>query len=1036
MKKSAVCKTAAHMSLANCGDAGPYNHNILLWTEAFRQDTFAALFPRLNMKSFLLTYLMIAIMLTDGHETGHRLCGTVLDRQSGSPVGYAAVLLETSGQWTTADQDGKFCIANVSSGRNILSVSCLGYAGFTAAIEINGDISGYTVFLDEDNLALESVVVTASQKEGSAATSRIIDRTALDHIQALNVSDISALLPGGATSDPSLTSEQKFSIRTGSSSEAGNPSFGTAVEIDGTRLSNNSSFRGASGVPVNNIASSDIESVEIISGVPSAEYGDISTGIVRINTRKGVTPFIATFSTNPKTKQVSVSKGVSLGTSSSGKARGILNTSAEYTRAVSNLMSPYTSYDRKQLTMTYSNTFCCGSRDSSPLYFSASASGNLGGYDTEADPDTFLDTYTKKRDNMFRGNFSIDWLLDRKWITSIKIKGSAVYNDRQTRTRENYSSAASTIALHGTGEGYFIASGYGSDPDSPVILIPAGYWYNTMCLDDRPINASLSVRADWIRTFGKINSKMKAGAEWTLDKNLGKGQWSEDISTAPSFRPWDYSSVPAMNNMAMYIEENIVIPAGGTQLSLTAGIRGEDTYIRNSAYGNTFSLSPRLNARYDIIQEGNAGNSFLKSLSIRAGWGTAVKLPSFSTLYPEPTYMDIRVFNPTSSSDGAAYYAYYIRPRTLEYNSSLKWQKSRQAEIGAEADMGFMKISLTGYFTRIIDSYTAGTDYERFSYRYTGPESLAACTIPADNRIFTIDKESGEVTVHDATGASGPQTLASGIRNSFISRSFADNSLSPVTRYGVEWVIDFRKIRAINTTFRLDGNFYGYRYVDSNIIPSYPSGSLSADGSPFKYVGYYYGGSQISNGRETKSLSTNLTVTTHIPKIRLIVSLKIEASLMKYSRYLSEKDQGTRSHVTSGQQDYFPSEGEQDIYSGKNYTIMYPVYYVSYDDPTPRDFMEDFRWAAENDPQLYTDLSRLVVRSNYLYFFSKDWISPYFSANISVTKEIGDIASVSFYANNFFNNSGQVYSTRTGQYTPVSSYIPSLFYGLSIRLRF
>ena len=104
---------------------------------------------------------MIAIMLTDGHETGHRLCGTVLDRQSGSPVGYAAVLLETSGQWTTADQDGKFCIANVSSGRNILSVSCLGYAGFTAAIEINGDISGYTVFLDEDNLALECVVVTA-----------------------------------------------------------------------------------------------------------------------------------------------------------------------------------------------------------------------------------------------------------------------------------------------------------------------------------------------------------------------------------------------------------------------------------------------------------------------------------------------------------------------------------------------------------------------------------------------------------------------------------------------------------------------------------------------------------------------------------------------------------------------------------------------------------------------------------------------------------------------------------------------------------
>lgn len=987
------------------------------------------------MKSILLTYLMMALLLPDGHASGYRLCGTVFDRQSGSPVGYATVILETSGQWAVADQEGKFCINNVSPGKNVLSVSCLGYAGSTAGIEINEDISGYAIFLDEDNLALESVVVTASQKEGSAATSRIIDRTALDHIQALNVSDISSLLPGGTTSDPTLTSEQRFSIRTGSSSEGGNPSFGTAVEIDGTRLSNNSSFSGASGVPVNNIASADIESVEIISGVPSAEYGDVNTGIVRIRTRKGVTPFIATFSTNPKTKQVSVSKGISLGTSASGKARGILNTSAEYTRSVSNLMSPYTSYDRKQLTMTYSNTFNCGSKDSSPLHFSASASGNLGGYDTEADPDTFLDTYTKKRDNMFRGNFSIDWLLDRKWITSLKIKGSAVYNDRQTKTRENYSSAASTIALHGTEEGYFIASDYGSGSGSPAILIPAGYWYNTMCIDDRPINTSLSFRADWIRNFGKINSRMKAGAEWTLDKNLGKGQYTEDIATAPSFRAWDYSAVPAMNNMAMYLEENIVIPAGRTQLSLTAGIRGEDTYIRNSAYGNTFSWSPRLNARYDIIQEGNSGNSFLRSLSIRAGWGTAVKLPSFSTLYPAPSYMDIRVFNPTSSSDGTAYYAYYIRPRTLEYNSSLRWQKSRQAEAGAEADLGFMKISLTGYFTRILDSYTVGTDYERFSYSYTGPESLAGCSIPAEDRIFTIDKETGTVTVHDATGSYEPQSLPSSIRNSFISRSFADNSLSPVTRYGVEWVLDFRKIRAINTSFRLDGNFYGYRYADSNIIPSYPSGSLSADGSPFKYVGYYYGGSSISNGRETRTLNTNLTITTHIPKIRLIVSIKAEASLIKYSRYLSEMDKGSRSHVTSGQQDYFPSGEGQDIYSGKNYTIMYPIFYVSYDDPRPRDFMKDFLWAAENDPQLYSDLSRLTVRSNYLYYFSQDWISPCFSANISVTKEIGNIASVSFYANNFFNNYGQVYSTRTGQYSPAGNYIPSLFYGLSIRLK-
>ena len=85
---------------------------------------------------------------------------------------------------------------------------------------------------------------------------------------------------------------------------------------------------------------------------------------------------------------------------------------------------------------------------------------------------------------------------------------------------------------------------------------------------------------------------------------------------------------------------------------------------------------------------------------------------------------------------------------------------------------------------------------------------------------------------------------------------------------------------------------------------------------------------------------------------------------------MSGKD--SRSHVREGQQDYFPLEGAGDIYSGRYYTVMYPKYYVSFDNPEPRDFLADFRWAAENDPQMYTDLSRLVVRSNLLYFFAKD----------------------------------------------------------------
>jgi hypothetical protein len=64
-------------------------------------------------------------------------------------------------------------------------------------------------------------------------------------------------------------------------------------------------------------------------------------------------------------------------------------------------------------------------------------------------------------------------------------------------------------------------------------------------------------------------------------------------------------------------------------------------------------------------------------------------------------------------------------------------------------------------------------------------------------------------------------------------------------------------------------------------------------------------------------------------------------------------------------------------------------------------------------------------------------LSAYYSANLSVTKEIGDHVSVSFYANNFFQNMSKIYQSQTDLKTSLfaSSYIPSYYYGLSLRVK-
>ena len=112
----------------------------------------------------------------------------------------------------------------------------------------------------------------------------------------------------------------------GNSGESGNPAFGVGVEVDGVRLSNNALARSATGIDTRNISSTNIESIEIITGMPSVEYGDMTNGLVKINTRKGVSSYTLDLLSKPNTKQVALSKGFV-----AGKRIAALNLSVEHT---------------------------------------------------------------------------------------------------------------------------------------------------------------------------------------------------------------------------------------------------------------------------------------------------------------------------------------------------------------------------------------------------------------------------------------------------------------------------------------------------------------------------------------------------------------------------------------------------------------------------------------------------------------------------------------------------------------------------------
>ena len=981
------------------------------------------------MKLKIATSIVLFLLSVSLVAQNYTVTGTITDMDSGKPVEFATVVLQSSEQWAVADAKGVFTIKNVPAGANVISVSCLGYVTMNKEVTVEKDLT-VSFRLPLDNLRLESAVVTAKENTNSAATSRTIDKVALEHVQVMNVTDISGLLPGGKTSSSTLTSDQTFSIR-------GGGSFSTAVEVDGVRLTNNASFTSVSGVTTNNIASSNVESVEVITGVPSVEYGDMSSGVVKINTQRGKTPWSLTMSTSPLTKQVSLNKGFSLGTSRSGASRGVLNSTVEYTRSIGNKMSPFTSYDRKQVALNYSRQFSQGFFADKPLRFSAGVTGNLGGYDNQADPDRMLETFAIGKDNAIRGNISANWLLSKKWITNVELMASAVYSDKSSRSRSRYSESTSSVSMHATEEGYYMGSPWVEGGQNLAAMLAPGIWYNTMAHDDRPLNLRVSLKANWAKNVGRINNKVKVGAEWTADKNFGIGTWAEEPQTAPTWREYRYCDVPTMSNVAAYIEDNFMYRlADDASLNLIAGLRNDNTVIPGSAYGITSSISPRFNAKWTVFTEKSHRDRFLKELSFRAGWGVASKQPSFAVLYPMPGYTDLEVFRSTASADNTVYQAFYLMPQTVQYNPDLRWQRDHQAEVGVDMKLGGTRISLAGYYTKTIGAYSEIALYNRFTYYFTGPSAVQGNAIPVENRTFSIDKN-GVVTVADKTGTLPSSTLEGITRNQFVPTYIEDNADTPTTRAGVEWVIDFPRIKAINTTIRFDGNFYSQRYIYSDMLPYYLNNRMSADGvNLLPYIGWYYGGHNTNNGSESRSVKGNLTFTTNIPQVGMIISLKLEGSLFSYSRTLSERADGSaRSYVLTDKTDPLSYVEGKSIYDEEGYTVFFPEYYSSFDDPnTQIPYLEKLKWAKENDTVLYNDLSQLLITNtseNYTYM--KEILSPSFNAHFSVTKEIGKVASISFYANNFINMQNRIYSTRTKSWMTMN---PAVYYGLTLRLFF
>lgn len=822
-------------------------------------------FKDVGKAAVLLLLTSLCVKLPANAQTTGRaqVQGTVSEIRDGRqlPLDFATVTFPDYAIGTTTRSDGSYIISNLPEGKARMKVSYLGKLTVDTIVDVRSNVRLDFTLRDED-FKIKEITVVAKNNVTGQATSSTIGRTAIDHLQATNLFDLMQLVPGGLFTEPNLSNARQLNIRslgTGSSADNLN-SLGTAVIQDGAPVSNNSNLsamnptvKGAStalgggaspagGVDARTFSTDNIESVEVIRGIPSVEYGDLTSGAVIINAKAGREPLRVNLKANPKVYQGSLSTGFLLGGNN-----GALNVSGDYAYNVNDPKQSYLNYQRVSARVLYSNVFF-----KNRLRSNTSFSFNYGRDARDRNPDDELyQTASHGKTAGFTLNTNGTLSLDLGWLRSLRYVLSGTYTDRDSHYETVYSSANApysmtttdgTVLSNTAGKHVFDASGQeithfsAADAALRAIYLPASY-KGGYDIDSREINVFAKLTASLFKQFGQVDNRILIGADFQTDGNVGRGK-TFDPSAPPyrdlqapnaTFRPRSYKDIPFINQAGLFAEENLKWHIGRRELNLQAGVRMDHA----SVVGTVFS--PRVNASFDVIPQ---------ILTLRGGYGITAKMPTLLYLHPENAYFEYVNMNELTNEQIPEADRMFITT-TKVYNSEnpdLKAARNHKSEIGLDLRIGKASLSVTAFSERLRDGYALDATLNTFkSFKWNEYGRDAAGNIV----------QTGSYPV--------------------LSYYYTPTNNLAVNTKGVEFDLNMGRIDAIRTAFSLSGAWMRTESYDTG-YNFYDNSSTAA--SSRKNVAVYAGEARKDYSR---MFSTTLRATHNIPSIGFVVTLSAQA---------------------------------------------------------------------------------------------------------------------------------------------------------------
>lgn len=768
-----------------------------------------------------------------------------LDFQTGNPLSMTTVMIEELELMSYTDIEGKIFLRRLVPGKfYTLQANYIGYMPVKHRIMGRTHTHTDTVYMEPKSYALKGVTVTAELLRKESGITRI-RKDALEYLQPTGLLDVMALTPGGLWRNPGLRSVQQIEMRETRTSQ--NSALGTSVIMDEVPMSNDANLQGMGnrnqklmerstmnmGIDMREISIDHIESIEVIQGIPSVRYGNLTSGAIVLNTKAGVSPYEVRIQADPYTKLFSVGKGFDM---SKGQS---LYAGMDYAGSTGDIRNPITGYRRITGLLRYAYT---GKGEWTPkLNITLNYTTTLDSQ--KFDPETMVskETYRGEYDKIgMITRFAFNYGKKAKYPVSLEATFS-LNLIRDVVRQERYITPNKTLAQ----------PLLKTDGEAEGIYLPNIY-FSEFSTDGRPMAAFVQIRNTYRFYRDKINGSLMAGFEFRYDKNFGKGpiydpKLPPNPDSPTSSRPLAYKDIPASAPLACFIEQNLrfELPGGwknhtrvGVRLSHDLAIMGQERDL-----AKTLPAEPRMYTSFSAPDTELGGSPLRTTLSF--GYGRHIKFPTLAYLHPEPAYLDFIEANYYHNKPENR--LLWVRTYVFErINPQLKCNMETKWEVGIDLGYGGARLQLNffrhftkqGFENRDISVYTP---FNRYTY-----DGNISDTKPT---LDLFEKERIE-------------------RLSLL--SMPDNSVK-TKKKGVEYILIFPEILPLNTKIRLQGAYYKTLYGNSLPVAYRPSVILN--NMLFPYIGFYEG----RNDNESRRFHSVLRTDTHIPALRLIFSTALQS---------------------------------------------------------------------------------------------------------------------------------------------------------------